>query len=96
MITFSNDDMSEDLACLVENDVILEGILRQLEPLESQIEIRHNSLVKQYKLPQNNRSSSNTRWAQVILNNGDHVQARLLVCFQNYFLECAHAKNYMI
>ena len=71
--------MAEDLACLVENDVILEGIMRQLETLENNLEIRHNSLVKAYELPQNNQSSSSSRWAQVKLNNGDNIQARLLV-----------------
>lgn len=80
MLTLSHDDLTQDLAYLAENDVILEAINRTLESTPNEITLRYNCKVKKYELP-NTRTShtANSTWAEVHFEDGDVIETRLLV-----------------
>ena len=80
MITLNHDDLTEDLAYLVENDVILEAVNRTLVSTPNDVTLRYGSKVKEYELP-NVRSAerSESAWARLHMDDGGVIQTRLLV-----------------
>ena len=86
MLTF-HKDMTTDkpLAFIAENDVILSGIVRRLQSMNSDVvQVRYNSKVKGYKLPSatadtKKDTEADLQWAQVIMDDGQILQTRLLV-----------------
>lgn len=86
MLTF-HKDMTTDkpLAYIVENDVILSGIVNRLQSMNSDVvQVRYNSKVKGYKLPSSTAhtkrdTNADQQWAQVIMDDGQILQTRLLV-----------------
>ena len=80
MITLNHDDLTEDLAYLVENDVILEAVNRTLVSTPNDVTLRYGSKVKEYELP-NVRSAekSESAWARLYMDDGGVIETRLLV-----------------
>ena len=80
MITLNHNDLTEDLAYLVENEVILEAINRTLISPPNHINVRYGCKIKEYILPtQRTSGKSESAWAQVHFNDGEVIEARLLV-----------------
>ena len=80
MITLSHDDLTEDLAYLVENDVILEAINRSLGSTPNDVTLKYSCKIKDYTVPgQRNRSKSESTWVQVHFDDGITIDTRLLV-----------------
>ncbi|XP_074663028.1 ubiquinone biosynthesis monooxygenase COQ6, mitochondrial-like isoform X2 [Tubulanus polymorphus] len=75
MINFDLGSGDENLAYIVENDVIIEGIKRSF-PKSDNIKIQYSSQVKEYSFPE---SDANDRWVKIQLDNGDILQTRLLI-----------------
>ena len=69
----------DDLACIVENDVVQEGIRRGLEGAGKGVEIRYQAKVKGYTLPTPGKGEEDLSWAQVHMENGETLKTRLLV-----------------
>ena len=46
----NNQEMSEDLAFIVENDVTVDALSRQLDQLSSRVKIQYNNSVKDIKV----------------------------------------------
>lgn len=80
MISFNNNDMMDNLAWIVENDIVVEALRRSLASVKDRVEVRYQSSVKNYTLPHEGReSSSENSLVQVHLENGDILNTRLLV-----------------
>ncbi len=80
MITLNHDDLSEDLAYLVENDVILEAINRTLTSPPENVRLKYGCKVKKITLDQKEHDTSDqSPWAQVQLEDGQTIETRLLV-----------------
>ena len=75
--------MTENLAYVAENDVILKGITEQLEKLSDRIDVKYDSHVDSYQLSPSVAGTSKhaeaSRFAQLTLKSGETLQAKLLV-----------------
>jgi len=72
------------LGFVAENDVILAGIVRQLEAMESSsgvVRVRYNSRAKSYNFaPSESVASSHLQpWIEVELDDGQLLRTKLLV-----------------
>jgi ubiquinone biosynthesis monooxygenase Coq6 len=76
MITFSHDGMVEDIAYIVENDVLLAAVNRQIQELTGNLTVIHGAKIKGYNLPQCSGPASDV---QVHLENGSSYICSLLV-----------------
>lgn len=73
MITFNEDHLSEELAYIVENDLLLHAINKQLSQKEN-VTVIHESKIIEVKLPK-----TSAEFASVQLQSGKRYAARLLV-----------------
>lgn len=76
MITFSHDDMAEDIAYIVENDVLLAAVNKEVKELTENLTVMHESKIKGYELPQCYGTTCDVR---VHLENGPSYVCSLLV-----------------
>ncbi|XP_029172891.1 ubiquinone biosynthesis monooxygenase COQ6, mitochondrial [Nylanderia fulva] len=73
MITFNEDHLSEELAYIIENDLLLHAINKQLSQKEN-VTVVHESKITEVKLPK-----TSAEFASVQLQSGKRYAARLLV-----------------
>ncbi|XP_043475234.1 ubiquinone biosynthesis monooxygenase COQ6, mitochondrial [Leptopilina heterotoma] len=73
MITFNEDYLSEEIAYVVENDLLLYAVNKQLAEKES-VRVIYNSKVENISLPETSGDSS-----VVILQNGGNFCTKLLI-----------------
>ena len=83
MIAFNQEDMAEQMAYVVENDVILEAITRRLETLSDRVEVLYNTRVKHIDIPGPENSQPNT-WVNLELQDGKSLKTKLLVIHTDY------------
>ncbi|KDR03814.1 Ubiquinone biosynthesis monooxygenase COQ6, partial [Zootermopsis nevadensis] len=76
MITFSHDDMAEDIAYIVENDVLLAAVNKEVKELTENLTVMHESKIKGYELPQCYGTTCDVR---VHLENGPSYVCSLLI-----------------
>lgn len=76
MITFSHDDLVDDIAYIVENDVLLAAVNREVQKLADNLTVIHEAKIKGYELPQHHRKTSDVR---VHLECGSSYICSLLV-----------------
>ena len=79
MITFQNDDMVEDLAYIVENDVVQGAIDEQLVAAGDRVTVRHEAPVEDYIFPSSESNENESPWVQVKLKDGETISTRLVV-----------------
>jgi hypothetical protein len=68
--------MVEDIAYIVENDVLLAAVNRQIQELTGNLTVIHQAKIKGYDLPQRHGPASDVR---VHLENGSSYSCSLLV-----------------
>lgn len=87
MIAFSNDNMSEPLAYIVENDIILGAIMQQLRSAPNPVDIRFQTAAKAFTIPGKTEPRETTDkhpWVKVELQNGEHIYTQLLVSVSGF------------
>ena len=67
-------DLSEEIAYIVENDLILNSLAHETENVPGKLEIRYQTRIADYGLPQEEEKP-----AQVTLNDGTSLSADLIV-----------------
>ncbi|XP_071794453.1 ubiquinone biosynthesis monooxygenase COQ6, mitochondrial-like [Asterias amurensis] len=78
-ISFRNqEETSQELAYIVENDVTVDALSRQLEKLVNRVKIQYNSTVQDIKVPSQNVPEQES-WVQIKLANGKSIKTRLLI-----------------
>lgn len=77
MITF-DDDFSEDIAYIVENDLLLTAVGKELKQLPN-VSVVYDAKIKEYVLPVEDD-------CKVILEDGTTYDTNLLVSFFNQML----------
>lgn len=87
LITFNYDDLSENISWIVENDVLLASVYRQLETVKN-VEIRYSSKIEACELMRDGAEASTVR-----LSNGDRIQCELLVGADGYNSLVRHAMS---
>ena len=83
MITFNNDDLNDNLAYIVENDVIIEAVKRCL-PKSDNLNIRYETSAKSYIIPgvtPGHDGLDQNSWVTVGLGDGSQIKTKLLVSF---------------
>lgn len=73
MITFNEDYLSDEIAYIVENDLLLYAVNKQLEEKNS-VRVIYNAKVENISLPETSGEN-----AIVILQNGGNFGTKLLV-----------------
>ena len=82
MITFNNDDLNDNLAYIVENDVILEAVKRCL-PSSDNLIIKYQTSAKSYTIPgitPGHDGLDQNSWVTVEIGDGSKIKTKLLVC----------------
>ena len=82
LITFNQPDLTDNLAFIVENDVILESIMRQLERIKDNVEVCYSSKVTNYQLPHPGGFESledAKPFAGIELEGGEKIWTKLLI-----------------
>ncbi|KAL3873135.1 hypothetical protein ACJMK2_036289 [Sinanodonta woodiana] len=78
LITFNQEEMTQELAFVAENDVILEGITRRLDAVKDNVEVWYKTKGKQYIIPGGDSSEDNS-WITIHLDNGKKIKTKLLI-----------------
>ncbi|KAI8784546.1 ubiquinone biosynthesis monooxygenase COQ6 mitochondrial [Biomphalaria glabrata] len=80
MITFNNDDMTEALAYIVENDIILAGIMKALKSFKDRVEVRYQAKATSYSnIDSQSVSSTKLPYVEMTLNDGSKLRTKLLI-----------------
>jgi len=73
-LTFGKPDLSKDIAYIVENDLVVDSLTREVKKLTGRVDIVYQTKVSQYNLP-----SSESSQAIVVLDNGSEISTELMV-----------------
>lgn len=72
-ITFGKADLSQDIAWIVENDLVLDSVIQEASHL-NQIEVKYKTKASKYQLPENSDDP-----AHVTLEDGTCLTTDLIV-----------------
>ncbi|XP_044292884.1 ubiquinone biosynthesis monooxygenase COQ6, mitochondrial isoform X1 [Varanus komodoensis] len=78
MIIFDKENL-EDMGYIVENDVILSALTKQLDEVSDRVEVLYRSRAVGYKWPLHYQSSDTSTWVQIDLADGHRLQTKLLI-----------------
>nr|XP_060614685.1 ubiquinone biosynthesis monooxygenase COQ6, mitochondrial [Anolis sagrei ordinatus] len=78
MIIFDNDNM-EDMGYIVENNVILSALTKQLDAISDRVEVLYKSRAVGYTRPAHFQTSDSSPWVQIDLADGRRLQTKLLI-----------------
>ncbi|KAI9560575.1 hypothetical protein GHT06_011523 [Daphnia sinensis] len=78
LITFGRADLSEEIAWIVENNVIQDSLMKELQH-KNQVDVQYQSKVIHYRLPNHADDA-----VQVTLENGSHFTTDLIIGADGY------------
>ncbi|KAG2457525.1 COQ6 monooxygenase, partial [Polypterus senegalus] len=78
LITFDKGNLEDEMGYVVENDVIVAALTKQLDSLKGQVQVRYRSRVVKYTWPPPYHVAERSPWVQVELANGQQLQTKLL------------------
>ncbi|KAM8921170.1 ubiquinone biosynthesis monooxygenase COQ6, mitochondrial [Pelodytes ibericus] len=78
LITFDKDEM-EDMGFVVENDILIEALTRQLRTMSERIEVLYRSKALGYTWPAPYHNGEASPWVQIELAGGRKIHTRLLI-----------------
>ncbi len=81
-VTFGKADLSEDIAWIVENDLVQDSLMKELDKIE-QVEVQYKTKVTNYRLPQNA-----DELVQVTLEDGSCLTTDLIVSINQVITVC--------
>uniref|UniRef100_A0A673XER5 Ubiquinone biosynthesis monooxygenase COQ6, mitochondrial n=1 Tax=Salmo trutta TaxID=8032 RepID=A0A673XER5_SALTR len=79
LITFDKENLQDEMAYIVENDIIVAALTKQLENLSDQVRVQYKSKVVKYTWPKSHQVADAIPWVQVTLANGQTLQTKLLI-----------------
>ncbi|XP_016308203.1 ubiquinone biosynthesis monooxygenase COQ6, mitochondrial-like [Sinocyclocheilus anshuiensis] len=79
LITFDKDNLQDEMAYIVENDVIVAALTKQLQTLSDHVKVQYRTKVVKYTWPRPYHVSESIPWVQVTLANGKTLQTKLLI-----------------
>uniref|UniRef100_A0A8C7YLQ0 Ubiquinone biosynthesis monooxygenase COQ6, mitochondrial n=1 Tax=Oryzias sinensis TaxID=183150 RepID=A0A8C7YLQ0_9TELE len=79
LITFDKEDLENEMAYIVENDIVVVSITRQLDTLSDNVQVKYRSKVVKYTWPMPHHAAESVPWVQVTLANGETLQTKLLI-----------------
>uniref|UniRef100_A0A6Q2XKQ4 Ubiquinone biosynthesis monooxygenase COQ6, mitochondrial n=1 Tax=Esox lucius TaxID=8010 RepID=A0A6Q2XKQ4_ESOLU len=82
LITFDKENLQDEMAYIVENDIIVAALTKQLENLSDHVRVQYKSKVVKYTWPKSHQVEDSIPWVQVTLANGQTLQTKLLLMGQ--------------
>ncbi|XP_077477829.1 ubiquinone biosynthesis monooxygenase COQ6, mitochondrial [Stigmatopora argus] len=79
LITFDKDNLEEEMAYIVENDVVVAALTKQLDDLSENVQVKYRSKVTTYTWPMPHQELHSIPWVQVGLASGETLQTKLLI-----------------
>ncbi|BFZ06958.1 hypothetical protein BsWGS_09997 [Bradybaena similaris] len=80
VITFSNPDMTESLAHIVENDVILGGIMKALKAMKNGVDVRYDTKAVSFRIPEGQDPPEQKQpFVEITLNDKKVLRTKLLI-----------------
>ncbi|KAM6960875.1 ubiquinone biosynthesis monooxygenase COQ6, mitochondrial [Aplochiton taeniatus] len=79
LITFDKDNQLEEMAYIVENDVIVAALNRQLDTLSENVNVQYQAKVVKYSWPRSHQAADCIPWVQLTLASGHTLQTKLLI-----------------
>nr|XP_038036723.1 LOW QUALITY PROTEIN: ubiquinone biosynthesis monooxygenase COQ6, mitochondrial [Anas platyrhynchos] len=78
IIVFEKDDL-DDMGYIVENDVIMSALTKQLDAVADRVEVFYGSRAVGYTWPFPSHSCDTSPWVQIELADGRRLQTKLLI-----------------
>ncbi|XP_053330813.1 ubiquinone biosynthesis monooxygenase COQ6, mitochondrial [Spea bombifrons] len=78
LITFDKDGM-EDMGYIVENDVVMAALTRQLSAMSDRVEVLYRSRASRYTWPSLYQNDGASPWVQIELSGGQTIHTKLLI-----------------
>ncbi|KAL6105704.1 coq6 [Pungitius sinensis] len=79
LITFDKEDMQDEMAHIVENDVVVAALTKQLDNLPENVQVKYRSEVVKYSWPMPHQPAHAIPWVKVMLASGESVETKLLI-----------------
>ncbi|XP_072313318.1 ubiquinone biosynthesis monooxygenase COQ6, mitochondrial [Eucyclogobius newberryi] len=79
LIIFDKDNLEDEMAYIVENDVIVAALTKQLDSLPDNVQVKYRSKVVKYTWPMPHQAAEFVPWVQVTLASGETLQTKLLI-----------------
>ncbi|XP_041827959.1 ubiquinone biosynthesis monooxygenase COQ6, mitochondrial [Melanotaenia boesemani] len=79
LITFDKENLQDEMAYIVENDIVVAAITKQLDTLSDNVQVKYRSKVVKYTWPMPHHAADAIPWVRVTLANGEILQAKLLI-----------------
>uniref|UniRef100_A0A7N6FEC0 Ubiquinone biosynthesis monooxygenase COQ6, mitochondrial n=1 Tax=Anabas testudineus TaxID=64144 RepID=A0A7N6FEC0_ANATE len=79
LITFDKENLQDEMAYIVENDIVVAALTKQLESLSDNVQVKYRSKVVKYTWPVPHHVADSVPWVQVKLASGDTLQTKLLI-----------------
>uniref|UniRef100_A0A3Q3RQ84 Ubiquinone biosynthesis monooxygenase COQ6, mitochondrial n=1 Tax=Mastacembelus armatus TaxID=205130 RepID=A0A3Q3RQ84_9TELE len=79
LITFDKENLEDEMAYIVENDIVVAALTKQLDSLSDNVQVKYRSKVVQYTWPMSHLATDSIPWVQVTLASGETLQTKLLI-----------------
>ncbi|KAJ0009046.1 hypothetical protein NQD34_016461 [Periophthalmus magnuspinnatus] len=79
LIIFDKDNLEDEMAYIVENDVVVAALTKQLDSLSDNVQVKYRSKVVKYTWPMPHQAVESIPWVQVTLASGETLQTKLLI-----------------
>ncbi|XP_070834863.1 ubiquinone biosynthesis monooxygenase COQ6, mitochondrial [Chaetodon trifascialis] len=79
LITFDKENLQDEMAYIVENDIVVAALTKQLDSLSDNVQVKYRSKVVKYTWPMSHQAAQSIPWVQVTLASGETVQTKLLI-----------------
>nr|XP_055028428.1 ubiquinone biosynthesis monooxygenase COQ6, mitochondrial [Misgurnus anguillicaudatus] len=79
LITFDKENLQDEMAYIIENDVIVASLTKQLQTLSDHVDVRYRTKVVKYTWPRPYHMAESIPWVQVTLASGKTLHTKLLI-----------------
>lgn len=79
LITFDKENLQDEMAYIVENDIIVAALTKQLDGLPDNVKVHYQTKVVKYQWPRVSHLDESIPWVQVTLADGRTLQTKLLI-----------------
>lgn len=79
LIIFDKENLEDEMAYIVENDVVVAALTKQLDSVSDNVQVKYKTKVVKYTWPMPHQAVDSIPWVQVTLANGETLQTKLLI-----------------
>lgn len=79
LIAFDKENLRDEMAYIVENDIVVAALTKQLDSLSDNVQVKYRSKVVKYSWPMPHHAAHSVPWVRVTLASGETIQTKLLI-----------------